>query len=400
MRNFKLLLSFLTLPFACMLPPAHAQGTASSTEQKFEEKLSFRSSFGRFQIEKRNGKYFLEDNVIEIPTFKSFLTLFDQKFTEDCKSPADKKLTPDLRVTRTIPPVIDTEKASITHRYFYIESHQVGDGSKCIEVTGAAIYYLPLHSSWYAENKKASLNFGETWSLKKGDQLLGQFKRQNNEWTYQDENQFVDWEFVNRFIRSLESFTIDTRVHPALIKQPADLILTTAAGDYELFSMGNNIWMLKSPRLGWLLSSASWGFWQDMGDNLWFDRFKPRLTLILDKDKEIKERKETILGLGDFWNKNIQSSLQKLLLDSNEPLDLRLTSLALLKRKPSLDNFSTMIDVLSQTSEIELQSELTKALRVRNPKGPLITDSDEDLARTEKTREWVKWWQTQKTSKK
>lgn len=396
--NLLILLQLLFVSGVLLTSKAYGQQphpTPSVASQPPDEIFKFRSSFESFEILRRGSKYYLNNIPIDLGTFKNFLTLFEQKFTDDCSTESSKKPVPDLRVTRIQNDPAGINEATKSFRLFYIDENKVGDGTNCLEISGSAIYYLPLHSSWFNKNETASIHLGNQWSLKRGEENLGSFKKVDKQWTDAEDLQFVDWDFFNRFVKSLEKFKIGTRMHPAILKSKPTLELVTSKGTYELYSFGANSWVLKSPRKGWVVGSTDWGFWQNLGDHLWYDRFQTRLKTLLDKNTPLEERKEILLKLGAFWNNNIQVSFHRLLKDPTENIELRLATLALLKRKPSKENFSVLIEVLQAAKEIELQSELTNALRVRNPRGPVITESDDEESRTLKTQQWMAWWQTQ-----
>lgn len=362
---------------------------ALAEAQAFSE-LEFGSRYGRFLIQNVDNRFLYREDPVDLGTFKDFLPYFNQDFVDNCDSLL--KTRPDLSVKMRIPDPSGIEQDRFISRHFYISENILSDGKKCVTVRGKGIYYVPLHSSWFDRDKRASLNFGPTFKLSKNGETIGEFKKNEGDWVDGSMDQFINWDFFEQFVESLENFKIDLRLHPAAGHKTESFSIETKGDTYHFYKVDKNIWAMKSPRLGWLLSSRDWAFWKDMGPSVWKDRFENRLRIILDRSRPLEEREETLKGLGTSWSMTIKHSLHKLLLDGQEEQRLKDLALLMLKRKPSLDNFKILVQALKATENPEFQSDLTKVLRIRNPKGPLIQPDDTLEKRQQVIQTWSRWW--------
>jgi hypothetical protein len=352
--------------------------------------LEFSSGYDRFTLQKDGARYLLGGRAVDLGTFKEFLPLFDRALEGSCERVA--KLKPDLILRRvekdsqgkmTAPPVV---------RNFYVTAKIVGDGKECAAVAGVGISYIPLHASWFSENAKGSADLDKNFSLEKDGKVLGRFKYEDDEWTDAVEGQYLNWDFMERFIKSLEKFPIDFRLHPSIAEGKLHFSLKVGDQTYQFYKVDKNLWAMKSPRLAWLLSSKSWAFWENFDPSLFEEPFTDRIQKIFDPNLPLAERESSLKSLDRLWSVNIRRALHKLLTDPRQEKSLRDLALQILKKRPSLENIKVFIQALKQTDDVDFQSDLTKTLRVRNPKGPIIQPEDTDEQRAKAVEEWTRWW--------
>ncbi len=374
---------------------------ASSASAVAFTTIEFGSPYDHFTLKKSGNRYLYKDQVVDLGAFKDFLPLFVQSFTGSCARVA--KLKPDLTVKLNSQPAAPaaaegsetTEASSLPPptRHFYIRERIASDGKNCASVSGEGIYYLPLHSSWFDKNKAASIPVGSSLSLEKKGKVFAKIKKTEDGWVDDAEDQFLNWEFIEAFINSLESFAVDLRLHPAAGDKKASFELTTPTESYTFYKVGTNLWGAKGSKSGWLLSSKSWAFWQGMDENIWANPFEAQLRIVFDKTKPIEERQRTLSSLDNIWNMSMKRSFRQLLLDPEQDQKLKDVTLQILKKKPSLENLAVMMKALQESQSPEFQSDLTKALRVRNPKGPILQPDDEPEKRDATVKVWTQWWQ-------
>ena len=389
--------------------------TCSVTAQAFTA-IEFGSPFDHFTLKKSGSRYLLKDQVVDPTSFKDFLPLFAQSFTGSCARIS--KLKPDLTMKlNSQPPAAAAppeapEIAAITDdgslaeapkvadaplppptRHFYIRERIASDGKNCASVSGEGIYYLPLHSSWFDKNKGGSIAVGSSLSLEKKGKVFAKIKKVDGDWVDDAEGQFLNWEFIEAFVKSLDSFAVDLRLHPSAGDKKPSFTLITPNDKYTFYKVGNNLWGAKGSKSGWLLSSKSWAFWQSMDENIWANPFEAQLKIVFDKTKPIEERTKTLGSLDNIWNNSMKRSFHQLMLDPEQEQKLKDVTLQILKKKPSIENMAIMIKALQESQSVEFQSDLTKALRVRNPKGPILQPEDEPEKRAETVKAWTQWWQ-------
>ncbi|MCB0412548.1 MAG: hypothetical protein KDD22_08490, partial [Bdellovibrionales bacterium] len=279
------------------------------------DSINFQSKFARFTLEKSGSKYLLNGKSVNIGTFSEFLPILQRQLFDECGDFIKQK--PDLKVILRNKDKTGIAKDTLTVRSFYIDKATITDGKKCLEARGSGIYYVPLHPSWFDKDAKDSIRLHDM-VLKRNGKIIGSFKKDENDWVDAVDDQFINWDFFERFAKSLESFPIDLRMHESGKEGKPSFELITGGQTYNFYKVDRNLWAMQSPKLGWMLVSKSWAFWDDMDEAIWNDRFEDRLRLILDQTKDVKEREETLRGISANWNASIKHSLHKIILDPRE----------------------------------------------------------------------------------
>jgi hypothetical protein len=113
---------------------------------------------------------------------------------------------------------------------------------------------------------------------------------------------------------------------------------------------------------------------------------------MLPGDKRIA----AIRALNSFWGPDVKYTFHDVLMTGGDNIEVKREIAALLKTRPTDENFKILVDSLRVTEDRSYQETATKVLRVRNPKGATIFSDDEDDVAAKKMTDWIKWRSTLK----
>ena len=349
--------------------------------------LSFISKYDRFDLQRSGKGYALNGKSVKLGTFDQFIGLFNAEIEGNCGSHGKVDLTVKAKFGERV-----------VERRFYIKAGIVSDGSQCASVSGEGIQFIPLHRSWFEETATLSIPVRSPLKVMKGEEVFASFEKIKQEWRGATPGDYPNWEFFNSFTDSLTDFVITHRVHASAVEGKPGFSLLSGGKKYDFFKLGATLWVVKIPSFAWLVGSSRWTSWIDMEKSQWVDRFSSQLAFLTDKSKDMDSRRGALAALDGQWSPSIREALQQILLDDQESNELKMEAVRLMKQKPTLDNMGIMIRVLKAEADVDLQYLLTQALRVRNPKGPLLTPDTEEGLRIKAITEWKQWWRTIKHS--
>ncbi|MCB0341155.1 MAG: hypothetical protein H6626_05085 [Pseudobdellovibrionaceae bacterium] len=361
---------------------ANADDAPPVQEWTFGSKLDF------FKVQ--NGEYGpqLGKSTVDLGTFSSFAPFFGKEFADACEGLPER---PDLSVraksfNRTI------------KRHFYIEKKIISNGTNCLTLTGDGIYYIPLHRNWLLKNQKHQINLGDRFVIQMQGRPLLDFKKIEGEWRSQDPQFSVNWDYFVNFENAIQQYTPDVYIHPAILNDPdsrahdnSRFTLRTADKEYKFYRITDKQWVVQRPGTEWLEGTNAWSMFLDMSLAQWRDSYFVQLKTIRDKALESDKRIEAISELGSAWGLSIKHAMQELVLDPEENNTVKIRAAQTLRQHPSDDNMKALVAGLEKTNSIEVQNYLTTALRVRNPKGPIINEDDSDEERQPKLQAWKDW---------
>lgn len=369
-----------------------AAALCANTSQAFYDSFQFSSASDQFELKKQSdGNFYLGETRVKLGAFNDFISLFGKKLEGSCPSLPAK---PDVTITarRTVAGEFETTTQS-TVRRFYISQKTVRDESGCAPIDGEGIFYLPSHRQWFTGDSQFSVTARSSWSIEKDGQTLASVTRRDGNWVAK-ESPNLNWDFFANFEKSLENFVITARLHPAIAEGKNSFKMKIDGRAYEGFLVAKNLWALKLPQTNWLVASESWSKWEDMRSELWTDRFADKIRTFSDTTLAPPQRIQAMESLGSHWSAGIKTALQGILKTEDEPLDVRLAALQRLRQRPTDDTFAVMIESLRTTEDKPLLIELTRNLRIKNPKGPLITNSSSEEEDQKAIRTWTDWWKT------
>lgn len=353
-----------------------------------QTQYSFKSKYDNFTIEQSGSAYMLSNQKIDPASFKEFIHTFDQEYVDPCPQlPAQ----PDLVITKT--------SDEIRRRSFYIAARTIKSEKNCLIVQGNGIYYLPLHRDWFEKSQSSNLNIAKKVTFKLQDQSSFGLELVRDSWQSTSPQFFIDMDFFEKFRNSLMNYSIDLRLHPAIVQTQTQFVMKADGQLYRFIKVAENLWAVKKPKIAWLEASNSWSFWLDMSKTQWEDRYSSQVRFVLDKGKNLEDRKGALYNLKDAWSESIKRALHKILLDAGEKSELQSVALQMLRQKPSDDNFAIMIQALTQVTDREVLMSLSQTLRTRNSRGPIITVEMSEADKAKSIRQWQQWWRGQSHSK-
>lgn len=345
--------------------------------------VQFISQYDNFTVQFSNAQWQIQKTPIDFQNFEQFFAFF----TTDLSGPCNVEGKPEL----TAKALMGKQSKQIK---FYIAKQVVSDGKNCVAVNNEAIYFLPLHRSWYLGPNKGNLNIGQEFTLTIEKEPIGTFTKSRNEWSATNSPFFINWDFALPFIDSLGQYKISQRAHLDAAKNKRAVNIKVGNQTHEFYLVQKALWMTKSPDGKWLIGSPNWSIWREMEIALWTDRLMPQLTALTDAKKDVKSRLGIISTLESQWSFSIRDAYYKILLNEREPVQLRMEVVRVMKQKPTLNNMGIFVQALEKNHDPELLAQITQALRIRNPKGTLLgADSDEDEIAKARA-DWQKWWKS------
>lgn len=354
---------------------------SASQAQAFSE-FVFGSKHDYFTLEKAGSSYTLKGERVKLGPFKEFVSLFSQEFVEECPGLPEK---PDVTVKAK-------RGGKYISRHFYVEEKVVSDKKMCATITGDGIYFIPMHRRWFIGADKFTIPIKDEFTLKLREDLSIKFTKKDGEWRSHHKEFFVDWDFVDPFIESFKGYSIDARLHPAAAKGQTNFEMIVKGNRYKFARVGTNLWAVERPGRGYLEASNRWSFWKGMDNEVLRSRHTTNLALVRDQSLDVKSRLNAMSDIGASWNRTIQHVYQDIVTNPDEPLNLRRQAANHLKQHPSLENMGALVKALDYTDDGEFQNFITKTLRIRNPKGPVIQPDDSELKRSEAIQAWRSWW--------
>lgn len=345
--------------------------------------LQIKSNYDRFTLQVSGGRYKLEGRSVEPGPLKDLLDVFSGEIIGDC----GKLPRPDLTITAIM-------NGKGVERRFYVGQQIVSDGKSCVAVTGEGLYFLPLHHTWF-EKTSESINVAESLVLSdsNGNTLISILEK-DGRWRSKDPAQFLNWEFLNRFLDSLKKYEIDSRIHLSAATGKSSFKLKIGRTRYEIYKINASLWAMKKPGAKWLIGSNHWTFWLDLERSQLMDRYNDQFTDILDAGKSTEERVQALRSIDGQWTPSISSMLGVVLSYKTAPKELVLEAVRQLRQKPSDESMGMLVKALDNHSDPEILSAVTQALRVRYPKGPHLAEDADDDEVSKARREWSAWWKT------
>jgi hypothetical protein len=359
------------------------------TALAYYDEFSFRSSTDSFTLKKQNdGIFYLDQQKVKLGTFNDFISLFGKSLESICPN----LQSPDLTITarRTVVGEFESKTSETVRKFFLKDKIVQGDGG-CAPIEGDGVYYLPLHRFWFVGAETLSLIPKKSLKIESSEGVLVSAEIAKGQWAA-PQTPGLNWDVFNSFLGSLKNFSVFARLHPEIGNGKTKVTLFVDGQKHDAFLVAKNLWAIQVPKSQWLVASGSWSKWEDMRAEMWQDRFFEKVQIFSDKAKKLEEREAAIESLGTQWSVGIKFALQQVVTDANEPSSLRSSALKRLRQRPSDDNFSAMITALQTTEDKDLLIELTRNLRIKNPKGPLIKDTGSEEEDQATIRTWVNWW--------
>ncbi|MCB0350994.1 MAG: hypothetical protein KDD38_07410 [Bdellovibrionales bacterium] len=343
--------------------------------------FNFSSKLDRFAVNVTDSGAIFNGEKVSLEPFMFIKPLFDAQFEAACP---DKIGRPDLTITR-----IQGNKEE--KRIVYIDKKVISDGKNCGSVTGHGIYQLPLHRNWFEGKKTVTIGLGDSFSVWKDGRLVVEFDKTDFGWRNKDRDFFTNWEFFNKFLHATKDFPIDFRVHPSAAKEYTSFELRQGGRKFTFVKVGETTWAVQFPGSPWLAASGNFGIFEDMSQRIWISPLEKTLRIIRDPLANLDTRTKALRELSKHWGPDLNYVLREVVLTGGDNVEIKKDIVNLLRSRPTDENFKVLVDVLKTSTDQAFLYTVTKALRVRNPKGPIILETDHDDVVKSKINEWTLW---------
>lgn len=283
-------------------------------------------------------------------------------------------------------------------RSIFVNAGIVGDGTSCLNVGGDGLLYFPVHREFLIGPKRDSIKLKSPLKIFRQGVKILDIRKVGEQWTTDNPELLLNWDFLDRFENSLNDFDVRLRVQADIAKSKSKMIVQSGEQTYEFYKVTGVMWAVKKPGQNWLVASDDWSFWYDFDQSMIEDRYANEIRLLYKAGVPAAERKQALDRLGEAWSRNLRDLYHKILESADESLDFKRTAMNRLKRKPSPETSGVMVGVLEKGDE-ELKRPASQVLKSLNPKGPLYKPN---LSASEKAKViefWNTWWkQNQKGS--
>lgn len=360
-------------------PAASEPAPASPNVTRGEWKFS--SDWDHFTVRFDGDFYSLGGKKISSPVFKDIKELMALKLGAECTG-QDRK--PDLSIEQV-------GGGKTIKRNFFMKSAFMTDGKECAQILSDGLFYLPLDRKWFTGDKKTSLPIGDSLTVKKGGEVLFAMKRVKSKWE-EDSGYHVNMDFFENFIRSIESFEVDRRVHVAASNNKPKFIVSSGTKVYEFYELAPALWAVKKDEVPYLLSSKEWSSWGSFESSVWRDSWSGTLEILCDHTQPYEKRMSSLASLQEVWSRSVAACFSKIMTDPNEDLDVKKQIAVIVRTRPTYENYRLLSKGLKATQDKSLQTEIVKIVRILNPKGPLIQSDDSESERERKINYWIDWY--------
>lgn len=371
-RNFSLL--------ACLA--ALLLGIQSRGEMQIDA-WEIQSNFDKFKLTQAgDGNYSFNKKIVDIGILRKVKELFTGNIQFEQTCGLGKNSSPDVTIT-----AITKDKKN--KLFFYIEQKLIRNSeNRCVYLSDSDLSTLPLHRTWFNDEAKSTIAVDNKLQLFAENQLVFDFEKTEDGWNQNNSKEFPNWEYFDNVLLALKDFSIDGRAHDSLSKGKPGFELRTGRQTFSFYLVGKNLWAAKLPKIKWLVISNSWALFENYDLSLWRSKYSSQLSKIVDESADTPARIAAVKNLGVAWSPNIKKAFHSILLNSNDSEELKFYLLKKIKRKPTNENMIILTKSLDQTENTDLQMEISKILRLMNPKGPIINPND-----PEKINEHIQYWQ-------
>lgn len=356
--------------------------TVLIVEPSYAVKYDFRSKLDRFTVDVEDGKAHLGQEEVSAEPFTYIKPLFDSSFEEACDKSIGK---PDLTIVRTSD---EGEKK----RLVYIDKMMVSDGTNCGRISGAGIFKLPLHKNWLSGKKNVQIALGNSFGVYKDGLVVVAFeKNKRNDWKVASGPSYINWTYFEKFTSALSQFDVQFRVHPGAAKAATRFELRQGNRVFNFVKVGESTWAVQFPNSPWYSASPQFGVFEEMSISNWLSPFEKQLKIIKDTSAEVGKRIAAIRSVATNTSPDVVYILHDVLQTAGENEEIRKEITLLMRKMPSDRNVLAIIDALRTAKENTLLNVMTKTLRVRNPKGPVVDLDDDDKTVKTKLDSWFLW---------
>lgn len=358
-------------------------GLFSAVAAAETRKLSFESPSDHFELVLKDGAGSVADKPADLSALNDILPALTNDVSNAC--PEGLKERPDLTV-----------REGARTRRVYIGRGLVALDDACLNVGGAGLFFMPIHRDFLIGPRQDGLDLKGELEISRDGAKLVTLKQHGDGWASTDPKRLVNRDFFDRFVNTLTSFNVRTRVGLGLAKGQRRVGVKSNGRLYEFYRLPGLSWGLKKPGAKWLVASDDWSFWDNFDDETIDDRFAQPITTAGDPAEPTPARAAALAKLEGAWSPNLRALYHRLVREEPGDDALKLTALKRLKRKPSLESAGVMIDVLASDAGEDVKRDAAIILKLQNPKGPKYAPKASAAERAKTIEFWRQWWKEQK----
>lgn len=358
------------LTLVVFLTPAFAYGARTVTIQSPQD------TFTLTIVNKKSGS--VQGKPSDLKALADLWPVLDSPLTNDCPPLKDK---PDVTV-----------KENDKVRSIYFKAGMVSDGKQCLSVGGEGLYYFPTHRDFLIGPKRDSVKLKSPLKLFRQGVKIVELRKDGDHWVSENKDVKLNWDFFERFENALNDFDVRLRVNAGIAQGKPKMIMQSGSDSYELYKVTGVMWAIKKPGQSWLTASDDWSFWYDFDQSVIEDRHAAEIKKMEQVDAKLEERKAAMEKLEGAWSPNLREAYHRILLNPQEDLDLQVTAINRLKRKPSLETSGVMVKVLSEHKDEDIKRIAGQILKAYNPKGPLYKNTLPAAEKAKVIEFWNNWW--------
>jgi hypothetical protein len=361
-------------------------GAQTAIAQEDVKSYRITSSQDQFTLKSSlEGGWTLQGKPVSLDPLSPFAELFFKKMEVPCDPTQMEKS--DVKV------VIRTHDNKTLTRKINLDKSLVSDGKNCMNVTGNALLYFPLHRNWFSGEKRMSFPKIKSLEIRlPKEKFKVRLQKRKGQWQEASPEQFVNWPYIEKLLAALTTFNVHKRSHPRIVEGLRSVILRINGDrEYIFYEMPNYVWAIHFPSVKWLITTADFGVLGAFDKTSLLDAQASELKTLVDSKATNDARITALRSVGERWSRSIATAYHQVLFDTQAPLGLKERVVYLLKHKPSDENIRALLKALKNEGQREVQTAITKALRVRYPKGPEIHQED-DLEEVQgKIDKWKNW---------
>jgi len=349
--------------------------------QAFDQ-ISVKSRWGQYDIEKKNGDYFIGNEKINSPHLAPLLQVAQTSSQANCP----KKFKAEIEIHLK-------DGSSSSKRSVSLNEGLIKSESGCTLISGSGLDVFPLDKSWLIGLDQQKTPVIDDIKYK-SSALQFSAKKLKGEWELRSssDDQF-NYELLESFVKSLESYQIQSYIHFKAAQKKPMIQVKTNSKVWKFYQLSPTTWALKVPNKPWLQISSQWANWKDLDRQQWTDSYAKDIQLILSPSATTEEKSLRIEKMGTTWSEALKRAYQKCLLNTDNEASLRVLCLQRMRQRPTQSNTETVIKLIRSTEEDSLINEAYHYLKIQNPKG--LRPSPK-VSRSQFLNYWVQWWKTKK----
>ncbi len=365
------------------------QLTATSAEV-----WNFKSKFDDFKIKKNAEQFVLGNQEVNPAVLADINALIEPTYGDLC--PGELPPEPDATLK------ISSEGANEDYS-FYFEKNVVKKTAlstdpaqkdkkiaKCLTVTGDGLINFPVHRSWFLSLPNTKIAHEKELRFVRNKADMFAFVKKDGSWAQTQHLRFINWEYFNQILDVLDGFPIQKQYNLSVVKDRTSFSIVADGETYNFYLIQEKIWAVQLPKTNWLSMSKSFALFGELEDSRWLDHNSSELATLVSTDYPLAERKAALTSLKDSWNESIKYAFHYVLLNKSDLDDFKYAVVLKMKQKPTNENMKIFAEVLPLTKNNDLLLLISKTLRIKNPKGPLIQEND-DPELEQKIKTWQDW---------